>query len=62
MNRSAEEKLIASIVAELQRQAENSKGALSVKPEASEDRVVLHGAVDVAALAMVAAGSLAGGP
>ena len=54
-----EEKLKEAIVAELKRQAANNPQSLSI--EDSEDLVV-KGKVDLDDLAMVIAGSVAGGP
>lgn len=54
-----EEKLKEAIVAELKRQAANHPQVLKV--ESSPDLVV-NGKVDLDALAMVVAGSMAGGP
>jgi hypothetical protein len=54
-----EEKLKEAIVAELERQAADQPQALRV--ESSPDFVV-NGKVDLDALAMVVAGSVAGGP
>jgi hypothetical protein len=59
---TAEEHVIAAMRAELERQAATSDGAFTVQSRAGDDRVVVRGAVDLAALAMVAVGSLAGGP
>jgi hypothetical protein len=57
--RMLEEKLKEAIVAELKRQAANNPQSLSI--EDSEDLVV-KGKVDLDDLAMVIAGSVAGGP
>jgi hypothetical protein len=46
---------------ELKRQAAESSGALQVGAE-RDDTVSIQGRIDLAALAMVAAGSIAGGP
>lgn len=54
-----EEKLKEAIVAELKRQAADQPQALKV--ESSPDLVV-NGKVDLDSLAMVVAGSMAGGP
>jgi hypothetical protein len=54
-----EEKLKEAIVAELQRQADNNPEALHI--ERSSDLVV-RGKIDLDALVMVVAGSVAGGP
>lgn len=54
-----EEKLKEAIVGELQRQAKNSPQSLSV--ENSSDLIV-NGKIDIDALVMVIAGSVAGGP
>ena len=56
-----EEKVVEAITAELQRQSEASGGRLSVKPD-DQGGVSLNGRVDLEALAMVAVGTLAGGP
>jgi hypothetical protein len=58
---TAEEHVISAIKAELERQAATSDGALTVQAGA-DDRAIVRGAVDLAALAMVAVGSLSGGP
>jgi len=58
---TAEGHIIAAILDELKRQAAESSGALQVAPE-RDDTVSIQGRVDLAALAMVAAGSVAGGP
>lgn len=55
-----EEKLEEAIVEELKRQTANAPRALRV--ESSTDLVVTNGNVDLDALAMVVAGSVAGGP
>lgn len=60
-NMTAEEHLIEAMLDELKRQAAASNGALQVDPE-DDDTVSIRGRVDLAALAVVAAGSLAGGP
>jgi hypothetical protein len=54
-----EEKLKEAIIGELQRQAANDPQSLSV--ESSGDLVV-KGKIDIEALVMVIAGSVAGGP
>jgi hypothetical protein len=54
-----EEKLKEAIIGELQRQAKNDPQSLSV--EGSGDLVV-KGKIDLDALVMVIAGSVAGGP
>jgi hypothetical protein len=54
-----EEKLKEAIVAELKRQAANRPQVLKV--ESSPD-LVINGKIDLDALAMVVAGSMAGGP
>lgn len=54
-----EEKLREAIVAELERQAANAPQALRVDSSAG---LVVNGKVDLDALAMVVAGSVAGGP
>lgn len=54
-----EEKLKQAIVAELKRQAANQPQALRVE---SSPELVVNGRVDLDALAMVVAGSMAGGP
>jgi hypothetical protein len=59
---TAEDKIITGIKAELERQAANSDGALLIEPGPDDDQVVIRGQVDLAALAMVAVGSIAGGP
>lgn len=55
-----EEVVKKAIVAELQRQADEPRLG-RVEPLA-DDRIVIEGEVDLAALAMVIVGSLAGGP
>jgi hypothetical protein len=57
----AEEHIIEAMLDELKRQAAESNGALQIDPQ-GDDAVSIRGPVDLAALAMVAAGSLAGGP
>jgi hypothetical protein len=59
---TAEQQVIAAVMEELKRQADESGGALKVVVDRKNDRALVNGSVDVAALAMVAAGSLAGGP
>lgn len=54
-----EEKLKQAIVAELERQAADRPQALKVE---SSPQLVVNGTVDLDALAMVVAGSMAGGP
>ncbi|MGQ0683768.1 hypothetical protein [Bradyrhizobium sp.] len=54
-----EENLKEAIVAELERQAANRPQALQVE---SSPEFVIHGKIDLDALAMVVAGSMAGGP
>ncbi len=54
-----EEKLKEAIVAELKRQAADRPQALKVT---SSPELVVNGEVDLDALAMVVAGSVAGGP
>jgi hypothetical protein len=54
-----EEKLKEAIVGELQRQAADEPQSLSVN---SSDDLVVNGKIDVDALVMVIAGSVAGGP
>lgn len=55
-----EEKLKEAIVGELQRQAANRPQSLKV--EGSAEELVVNGKIDLAELAMVIAGSVAGGP
>jgi hypothetical protein len=55
-----EEKLKESIIGELKRQAANRPQSLKVE-EFSEELIV-NGMIDLAALVMVIAGSVAGGP
>lgn len=60
-----EEKLKEAIVGELQRQAANRPQLLkvqSLKVEGSAEELVVNGKIDLAELAMVIAGSVAGGP
>lgn len=54
-----EEKLKEAIVGELKRQAASQPQALRVE---SSDGLVVNGKVDLEALVMVVAGSVAGGP
>lgn len=54
-----EEKVRAAIIDELKRQAAETEG-LSVQE--TGDRLEVHGPVDVDAIVMVIAGSVAGGP
>jgi hypothetical protein len=54
-----EEKLKEAIVGELQRQAADEPQSLSVN---SSDDLVVNGKIDIDALVMVIAGSMAGGP
>ena len=56
-----EDQVGEALIAELQRQAADSDGRLTVSVE-GDDRVRIEGAVDIGALAMVAVGALAGGP
>jgi hypothetical protein len=58
---TAEGHIIAAMLDELKRQAAESSGALQVDDE-HDDTVSIQGRIDLAALAMVAAGSIAGGP
>jgi hypothetical protein len=55
-----EDQVRAAIVDELKRQAEISSGELAVREE--DDRLFVNGPVDVDALVMAVAGSVAGGP
>jgi hypothetical protein len=55
-----EEKIVEAITAELERQAASQPGTLSASRTADGFRV--SGLIDVEALAMVVAGSVAGGP
>ncbi len=57
---STESQIREAIIGELERQAENSGSQLRV--ETGEDRVVIHGPVDLDDLVMVILGSVAGGP
>jgi hypothetical protein len=54
-----EEKLKEAIVGELQRQAADHPQALKVE---CSGKLVVNGAIDLEALVMVIAGSVAGGP
>ncbi|WP_375260847.1 hypothetical protein [Palleronia sp.] len=54
-----EEQLRAAIIDEMKRQAEG-RDDLEVRQEG--DSVVVHGPIDVDAIVMVVAGSVAGGP
>jgi len=58
---TAEGHIITAMLDELKRQAAESRGALQVNAE-RDDTVSIQGRIDLAALAMVAAGSIAGGP
>jgi hypothetical protein len=55
-----EEKLKESIIGELKRQAANRPQSLKV--EGSSEELIVNGMIDLAALVMVIAGSVAGGP
>jgi hypothetical protein len=55
-----EEKLKEAIIGELERQAANQPQSLKV--EGSSEELVVNGKIDLAALVMVIAGSVAGGP
>lgn len=55
-----QEHIRQAIIEELQRQADNSGGALTARMEG--DKVMIEGPVDLDELIMVIAGSLAGGP
>ncbi|MFB6450355.1 hypothetical protein [Bradyrhizobium tunisiense] len=59
-----EEKLKEAIIGELQRQAANRPQALKVQgaDDASSEELIVNGRIDLGALAMVIAGSVAGGP
>ena len=60
-----EEKLKEAIVGELERQAANRPQALKVQNASDAkdlEELVVNGKIDLAALAMVIAGSVAGGP
>ncbi len=54
-----EEQLREAIIDELKRQAENSS-ELEIRQDGN--RIVIIGAIDVDAIVMVVAGSIAGGP
>jgi hypothetical protein len=54
-----EEKLREAIIGELQRQAQNNPQRLKVQ---NSDGLSVTGKIDIDALAMVIAGSVAGGP
>ncbi|MCK1745376.1 hypothetical protein IVA80_32580 [Bradyrhizobium sp. 139] len=56
-----EEKLKEAIIGELKRQAANRPQSLKVDGS-SEEELVVNGKIDLAELAMVIAGSVAGGP
>ena len=56
-----EEKVVEALTAELQRQSEASGGRLNVRPD-DQGGVRVEGRIDLEALAMVAVGTLAGGP
>ncbi len=60
MSADAEGTIREAILDELQRQAGNSGGSLRIEP--GEDKVGIHGPVDLDELVMVIMGSLAGGP
>jgi beta-xylosidase len=55
-----EEKLTESIIGELKRQAANAPTSLKV--DGNSEELVVNGKIDMAALVMVIAGSVAGGP
>jgi hypothetical protein len=55
-----EEKLKESIIGELKRQAASRPQSLKV--EGSSEELIVNGMIDLAALVMVIAGSVAGGP
>jgi hypothetical protein len=55
-----EEKLKESIIGELKRQAANRPQSLKV--EGFSEELMVNGMIDLAALVMVIAGSVAGGP
>ena len=60
-----EEKLKDAIIGELQRQAANRPQALKIegaKDASCSDELTVNGRIDLAALVMVIAGSVAGGP
>ncbi|WP_298241014.1 hypothetical protein [uncultured Bradyrhizobium sp.] len=60
-----EEKLKQAIVGELQRQAANRPQALKVdgaRDAGSSEELTVNGRIDLGALVMVIAGSVAGGP
>jgi hypothetical protein len=54
-----EEKLKEAIVAELKRQAADNPQSLTIE---SSEKLVVNGLIDLDALVMVIAGSVAGGP
>ena len=60
-----EEKLKEAIIGELQRQAANRPQSLKVQDTdalKSSEELIVNGKIDLAALVMVIAGSVAGGP
>ena len=58
-----EEKLKDAIIGELKRQAANRPQALKVETkDGGSEELVVNGKIDLAELAMVIAGSVAGGP
>ena len=60
-----EEKLKDAIIGELQRQAANRPQALKIdgaRDASGSDELTVNGRIDLAALVMVIAGSVAGGP
>ncbi|MCK1384903.1 hypothetical protein [Bradyrhizobium sp. 21] len=60
-----EEKLTEAVIGELQRQAANRPQSLKVeRPDDAEgsEELIVNGKIDLAALVMVIAGSVAGGP
>ncbi|QOZ69889.1 hypothetical protein [Bradyrhizobium arachidis] len=60
-----EEKLKEAIIGELERQAANRPQALKVEggdDAKGSEELIVNGRIDLAALAMVIAGSVAGGP
>lgn len=59
-----EEKLKDAIIGELQRQSANRPQSLKVQgsDDASSEELIVNGKIDLGALVMAIAGSIAGGP
>ncbi|WP_265502875.1 hypothetical protein [Paracoccus beibuensis] len=59
-NQPLEQKAVAAVIEELQRQAAERPDGLRVSP--NETGIHVEGAIDVDALVMVVVGAMAGGP